>query len=283
MPELPEVETVRKGLQPAMEHKRIAYVNTSDKRLRIPYDAAFKQILQGAEVDKLLRRGKYIICKLQSGYDLILHLGMSGSFRVVSARKEEEIVPLKHDHIIFEMADGMRVIYNDPRRFGFAKVVYGDAFKKYKPFLTMGPEPLEGGFNAAYLKQRLKDAQTSIKQILLDQSIVAGLGNIYVCEALYRAGIHPKRKAGRVSEKRLTVLVEHIKDVLHEAIVSGGSSLKDHKAVDGTMGYFQHCFDVYDREGQICRHSQCQSRNTPCIKRIVQGGRSTFYCSYTQN
>lgn len=281
MPELPEVETVKKGLVPAMERQRIVEVTLSAQSLRFPYPDGFRQIVQGAVVEKMARRGKYIIASLSTGASLILHLGMSGSFRIIGP--SQEMLSQKHDHINFKMEDGTVIIYNDPRRFGFADIVFGDVEIDYKPFAKMGPEPLGESFNASMLKNRLEGLKAPIKAALLNQEIVAGLGNIYVCEALYRSGIDPRRRASQISLRRLERLVDNVKAVLEEAIKSGGSSLKDHKGVDGTMGYFQHHFDVYDREGQICRHAECQKRGTPCIERIVQSGRSTFYCSYTQS
>lgn len=281
MPELPEVETVKNGLLPVMEGQRIVGLLLSEQQLRFPYPENFRQVVQGAFVEKLARRGKYIIALLASGASLILHLGMSGSFRII--KSSEEVISLKHDHITFKMEDGTVIIYNDPRRFGFADIVFGEAELTYKPFAKMGPEPLGGGFNAKMLKKRLEAMRGPIKTALLNQEIVAGLGNIYVCEALYRSGINPQISANQIQFSRLEALVSNIKAVLQEAIKSGGSSLKDHKGVDGTMGYFQHHFDVYDREGQVCRHLECQKRGTPCIERIIQGGRSTFYCSYTQS
>jgi formamidopyrimidine-DNA glycosylase len=280
MPELPEVETVKCGLAPAMEGRRIVSLEMSDKQLRFPYADDFRQVLQGARVERLSRRGKYIVCQLNADRALILHLGMSGSFHIVP--KGQGWSMQKHDHLVFEMCDGGRIIYNDPRRFGFAEIVNGEAEDNYGPFMRMGPEPLGDKFDADYLRGALEAKKSPIKTALLNQEIVAGLGNIYVCEALYRSGIHPAREARKISKVCLVSLVGHIKDVLHEAIKSGGSSLKDHKGVDGTMGYFQHNFDVYDREGQICKHAACVQRGTPCVQRFIQAGRSTFYCSYTQ-
>lgn len=279
MPELPEVETVMRGLTPAMQGARISHLSLSDKSLRFPYNEGFQQSLIGTSIERLSRRGKYIQISLSNDFELILHLGMSGSFRIEPTNAKTTIA---HDHLVFTLNNGKSITYNDPRRFGFAETVLKPSAQNYRPFTLMGPEPLSTDFNATYLYDTLKSITAPIKQALLNQAIVAGLGNIYVCEALYRAGIHPKRKANAISKKRINTLVPHIKDILEEAIASGGSSLKDHKGVDGTMGYFQHHFDVYGREGEICRHHTCQQKNTACIKRITQSGRSTFYCRNTQ-
>jgi formamidopyrimidine-DNA glycosylase len=205
---------------------------------------------------------------------------MSGSFRV---GKAADVLPHeKHDHVIIGLERDIFAIYNDPRRFGFFDIIDGWNADAYPSLAKMGPEPLGQGFHPSYLYQRLQDVSSPIKTALLNQDLVAGLGNIYVCEALYRAGIHPKRKASRIGHARCAALVGHIKDVLLEAIAAGGSSLQDHKNVDGALGYFQHRFSVYDREGEYCPDPGCAEKSGPCVRRIVQAGRSSFYCINTQ-
>jgi formamidopyrimidine-DNA glycosylase len=279
LPELPEVETVMRGLAPAMIGQTVESVSFSDYRLRFPYPDGLRQHLQKARVEQLSRRGKYICVLLSNEVSLIVHLGMSGSYRI---EDQGTVSQEKHDHMVLGLSNDKVITYNDPRRFGFVDLVFGDPEQIYKPFTKMGPEPLSDEFDANMLYGSLKRGRSSIKQVLLDQSIVAGLGNIYVCEALYRSGIHPTRKAGSVSLARLKLLVGNIRDVLVEAIQSGGSSLKDHKGVDGTMGYFQHHFDVYGREGEFCGYEACRAQSKPCVKRVTQAGRSTFYCVNTQ-
>lgn len=271
MPELPEVETVCNGLRPHLEQRRIISVTLNRPNLRTEFHPKFKELVSGRKVQNLNRRGKYMILQMDQGA-LIMHLGMSGSFRVAGSAFETQ----KHDHAVFMTDQDKAIIYNDPRRFGFIDWV--ETENAYKPFQIMGPEPLGNAFSAPVLKTRLKGRNSPIKTALLDQSVVAGLGNIYVCEALYRAGISPLKKAQAVPLLKLERLCAAIKDVLREAIASGGSSLRDHKGVDGTMGYFQHRFDVYDQEGKTCLYCTKQLQMEKAIIRIVQAGRSTFYC-----
>lgn len=279
MPELPEVETVMRGLEPAMIGKKINSVIKRRANLRIPFPDNLENALEGRKVQSLTRRGKYIIINLDSSAVLVIHLGMSGRVLIINDKNYE---PEKHDHLLIILNDGTQIVYNDPRRFGMVFLTSQDNFSSHKAFKDMGPEPLGNDFNAPILKERLKGKKTSIKQALLDQRIVCGLGNIYVCEALYDAGIAPTAIAGEISLSRLELLTKEIKKVLNRAIKAGGSTLKDYRHADGELGYFQHSFKVYDREGQICPKCKKAGVVKPCIKRITQSGRSTFYCSKTQ-
>ena len=292
MPELPEVETVRRGLQPAMEGARFSKVELRRGDLRWPLPKDFAQRLRGKTVIGLGRRAKYLLADLSSGDVLLMHLGMSGSFHVFQeagskalGRYHHERAPhAAHDHVVFHMSSGAIVTFNDPRRFGSMKLV-ARAKLDAEPLLgNLGPEPLGNEFDAAMLAKVCKGKKTSLKAALLDQRVVAGLGNIYVCEALYRARLSPKRIAATIAGKtgapneRAERLVEAIKAVLNAAIKDGGSSLRDHKLTDGELGMFQHRFRVYDREGEKCPTPGCRGT----VKRIVQNGRSTFYCPVCQ-
>lgn len=292
MPELPEVETVRRGLQPAMEGARFTQVEARRPDLRFPLPKNFVKRLEGQTVTGLGRRAKYLMADLSSGEVLIMHLGMSGSFHVLHGADAN--TPGKfhhergkignHDHIVFRMSSGATVTFNDPRRFGFMKLVERGKLDDEPMIASLGPEPLGNAFDAAMLAQACQGKKTSIKAALLDQQIVAGLGNIYVCEALHRSHISPKRMASAVSNRkgepneRTGLLVDSIKAVLQDAIKAGGSSLRDHRQTDGDLGYFQHHFRVYDREGEKCPTPGCGGT----IKRIVQTGRSTFFCPVCQ-
>ena len=277
MPELPEVETVRCGLAPAMEGATFTRIETRRPDLRIPLPADFISRLEGARVDALRRRGKYMLAALSSGESLVMHLGMSGRFTVEygkAARRRAHTANPRHEHVVFEMAGKRRarIAFNDPRRFGLMDLVATDALEECRHFKDMGPEPLGNAFSAADFNHALKGKRTPIKAALLDQRIVAGLGNIYACEALYRARISPRRLAASVAGRRGERLHGAIVAVLREAIEAGGSSLRDFANAQGELGYFQHRFSVYDREGQIC------SRCARPVRRIVQSGRSTFFC-----
>jgi formamidopyrimidine-DNA glycosylase len=287
MPELPEVETVRRGLAPAMEGARFAKVEVRRGDLRWPLPKGFAQRLDGKTVEGLGRRAKYLLADLSSGEVLLMHLGMSGSFRVGKDAKpgvyyHERSKSTAHDHIVFHMSNGATVTFNDPRRFGSMKLVPRAKLDQEPLLRSLGPEPLGNEFDAAMLAKACVGKKTSLKAALSDQRVVAGLGNIYVCEALFRARLSPKRRASTIADRhgkpneRAEGLVDAIKAVLGDAIEAGGSSLRDHRRADGSLGDFQHNFRVYDREGEPCPN--CKGR----IKRIVQVGRSTFYCPSCQ-
>ena len=282
MPELPEVETVRRGLAPVMEGAVIARADVNRPDLRWPFPRDMAKRLAGQQVLGLRRRSKYILADLVSGESLLIHLGMSGRMLIsgdpLGQFVHDHPAPEKHDHVVFHMDNGARITFNDPRRFGAMDLLQTATAEMHKLLSSIGPEPLGNDFHEAHLIAALKGRNTPIKSALLDQRIVAGLGNIYVCEALYRAGIHPARKAGRISTKRIAALVPIIRTVLTEAIEAGGSSLRDFRQTDGELGYFQHRFDVYGRENEPCRTPDCPD----VIHRIVQSGRSSFYCRQCQ-
>ena len=282
MPELPEVETVRRGLQPAMEGAVIANAAVNRPDLRWPFPERMAERLTGARVLRLARRSKYILADLDTGETLIIHLGMSGRMTISGDPLGQFVhthpAAEKHDHVVFDMENGARVTFNDARRFGAMDLAPTGAIGDHKLLANLGPEPLGNAFNETYLGAALKGRATPMKSALLDQKIVAGLGNIYVCEALHRAGISPKRQAGAVSKARISALVPVLRSVLEEAIAAGGSSLRDHRQADGELGYFQHNFKAYGREGQPCSNADCEGT----ITRIVQAGRSTFYCRQCQ-
>ena len=268
MPELPEVETTVRGLAYVLDGRRIARVEARRPDLRRALPPDLGQRLTGARVTGLRRRAKYGLIDTDRGDTLVFHLGMSGHWRIDPG----EIG--KHDHLLIETEEGRRLALNDARRFGSLDLVPTAGLADWPPIAALGPEPFDLG--AAELKRRLAGRTAPIKLLLLDQAIVAGLGNIYVCEALYRAGIHPRRAAGSVSIERLARLVPAIREVLTEAIEAGGSSLRDFASPNGELGYFSKSFAVYDREGEPCA---CGGR----VRRIVQGGRSTFYCPRCQH
>lgn len=282
MPELPEVETVMRGMEPAMLGGRIAHVEQRRAGLRWPFPERMVERLEGATVARLRRRSKYILGDLDTGETFLLHLGMSGRITISGdpqGRFVHDHPPLvKHDHVVIDMENGARVAFNDARRFGSLDLMATDAMDQHMLIAHLGPEPLGNAFDEAYLVERLNGRNTPIKSALLDQRIIAGLGNIYVCEALFRAGIHPARKAGQISARRVAALVPIIRDVLGEAIAAGGSSLRDYRQADGELGYFQHTFKVYGREGDPCSDPECDAT----IRRIVQSGRSSFYCPSCQ-
>lgn len=280
MPELPEVETVRRGLLPAMEGRVIELAEVNRPDLRWPLPEAMADRLTRKRVLALRRRSKYILADLSSGETLLIHLGMSGrmliSGQMIGDFHHDHPAPQKHDHVVLHMEGGTRVTFNDARRFGAMDLLPTATAEQHPLLAEIGPEPLGNGFNESYLAARLKDRNTPIKSSLLDQHLVAGLGNIYVCEVLYRARIAPDRKAGAVRDP--AALVPIIRQVLAEAIDAGGSSLRDYRQADGELGYFQHAFQVYGREGEPCLTPGCQSH----IARIVQSGRSSFYCPACQ-
>lgn len=281
MPELPEVETVRRGLAPVMEGQRIARVTLRRAGLRWPFPKDLAGRLTGQRIAHLRRRSKYLLVDLK-GDVMLIHLGMSGRMTVSGAPMgrfhRPHGAPQKHDHVIFDLESGARVTLNDPRRFGAVDLFAAPDEAAHPLLRHLGPEPLGNAFNAPDLRQRLSGKRSPIKTALLDQRIVAGLGNIYVCEALFRAGIHPARAAGRISKPRIDALVPIIREVLNVAIEAGGSSLRDHRQASGDLGYFQHQFQVYDREGAPCLTLGCGGH----IRRITQSGRSSFYCPRCQ-
>jgi formamidopyrimidine-DNA glycosylase len=296
MPELPEVETVRRGLAPVMEGARFAQVEARRGDLRWPLPNDFVARLEGQTVTGLGRRAKYLMADLSSGDVLLMHLGMSGSFRVTHGRDHgrDERAPgayyherskaTAHDHVVFHMSNGAHIAFNDPRRFGSMKLVARVHLDEEPLLRALGPEPLGNAFDAAMLARACEGKKTSLKAALSDQRVVAGLGNIYVCEALHRARLSPKRRASTIATRtgapneRAVALVDAIKAVLQDAIKAGGSSLRDHKQTNGELGLFQHNFRVYDRAGERCPTPGC----TGTIKRIVQTGRSTFFCPVCQ-
>lgn len=282
MPELPEVETVRRGLAPVMEGQVIARAEVNRPDLRWPFPERMAERLTGRRVLQLRRRSKYLLGDLDSGETLLIHLGMSGRMTVsgdpLGRFVHDHPAPEKHDHVVFHMESGARITFNDPRRFGAMDLMQTATADQHRLLSVLGPEPLGNDFNEAYLVAAFRGKNTPVKSALLDQGIVAGLGNIYVCEALFRSGISPLRKAGQIAAPRVASLVPAIRDVLERAIAAGGSSLKDFRQADGELGYFQHSFDVYGREGEPCRTPGC----TETIRRKVQSGRSTFYCPACQ-
>jgi formamidopyrimidine-DNA glycosylase len=331
MPELPEVETVRRGLAPTFVGGRIARAEARRPDLRFPLPERFVGRLTGRRVEDLRRRAKYLLADLDSGETLVMHLGMSGSFRVEHAEIEGLPIPsplvgegkgggsvrlgrgspasaalaatphpnpppqggretapgdfyydrskaAAHDHIVFHFENGARVVYNDPRRFGYMDLVATSDLEAHPLFVDIGLEPLGAAFDVAALSAALQGSRAPLKAALLDQRRIAGLGNIYVCEALYRARLSPMREAGGLKPAETKRLFRAIREVLEAAIEAGGSTLRDHRQADGTLGYFQHAFAVYDREGVVCGHKRCAG----IIARAVQSGRSTFYCSACQ-
>lgn len=282
MPELPEVETVRRGIAPVMEGQKIAGVKVNRPDLRWPLPERMAERLSGRHVTNVRRRSKYILCDLDSGETLLIHLGMSGRVLISGDPQgrfvHEHPMEEKHDHVVIDMETGARITYNDPRRFGAMDLLETATAEEHPLLSVLGPEPLSNGFNEDQFYQAIRSRNSPIKSVLLDQSVVAGLGNIYVCEALFRAGIDPRRKAKNLSKARAESLVPIIREVLSEAIEAGGSSLKDYRQADGELGYFQHSFDVYGREAEPCKTEGCAA----AIRRITQSGRSTFFCAQCQ-
>jgi formamidopyrimidine-DNA glycosylase len=287
MPELPEVETVRKGLLPVLKGHKFVKVETRRGNLRIPFPKGFAKRLTGRHVIRLRRRAKYLLADLDRGETLVIHLGMSGRMTVHAAHNKgnhahEASTPGsghgKHDHVVMETDAHARIVFTDHRRFGLMTLIDTATIDSDKLFKDLGVEPLSSQCDAAYLGKALKGKKTPIKAALLDQGVIAGIGNIYACEALFRAGISPKRLAAKIQPASIGPLVRAIKKVLKEAIKAGGSSLRDYKKADGELGYFQHHFAVYDRAGQQCPKKGCGGT----VKRIAQGGRSSFYCPVCQ-
>jgi formamidopyrimidine-DNA glycosylase len=292
MPELPEVETVRRGLEPVMVGQHFQCVEQRRPNLRFPLPDRFVERLTGQRVETLGRRAKYLLVGLSSGDVLVMHLGMSGRFTCSGQLPGQPLGEFvhetggttTHDHVVFTMASGAVVTYNDPRRFGFMVLIPASDLDAHKLFADMGVEPLGNEFHGGVLAQHGAGRNVDLKALLLDQRTVAGLGNIYVCEALHRAGLSPTRKAASLADRRgqpterATRLVPIIRQVLDEAIVAGGSTLRDFAKADGTLGYFQHRFQVYGREGEPCLKDGCSG----VVRRIVQSGRSTFFCKVCQ-
>lgn len=278
IPELPEVETVRRGLAPVMEGHVFQTVTLNRPNLRFPFDPKFIDRVQGQRLIRLSRRAKFLQAELSSGERLFMHLGMSGRFIIENAPtaryEHEHKADPKHHHVVFTMENGALITFNDPRRFGFMELAAKGAAYRLD---HIGPEPLSNALNGPVLREALRGKKSKIKAALLDQRVVAGLGNIYVCEALFRTGVSPRRAAGRLKVSETDALAQNIKDVLSEAIEAGGSSLRDFSNTDGKLGYFQHSFDVYGREGQPC--PACAAP----IQRIVQSGRSSFFCRFCQS
>jgi len=285
MPELPEVETVRRGLEPVLVGATLTRVRQNRPDLRFPFPDRFVERLEGATVERIDRRAKYLLAALSTGETWVTHLGMTGRFTLDGTQlgEFEEPAPIagKHEHMSFCAVKGKattRVGFADARRFGFMGLIPTDKVEAHPWFAGLGPEPLGNGFSGAHLAEAWAGKKQNVKVSLLDQRTVAGLGNIYVCEALYRARISPLIAAGKLTKPRLETLAAVIRDVLNDAIAAGGSTLRDFANAEGGQGYFQHRFDVYGREGQLCLGEGC----TGVVKRIVQGGRSTFYCPSCQ-
>ncbi|MFN0265326.1 bifunctional DNA-formamidopyrimidine glycosylase/DNA-(apurinic or apyrimidinic site) lyase [Tepidamorphus sp. 3E244] len=294
MPELPEVETVRRGLEPVMAGAKVRSVTLNRADLRFPFPPRFAERIAGQTVVSLGRRAKYLLAELSGGETLLMHLGMSGSFRVAGEVTGEDAfhharskLPA-HDHVIFDLATsagpGAQVIYNDPRRFGYMDLITTPEMAAHPLIRDLGLEPTGNRLDGAWLSEALVGKAAPLKAALLDQRIIAGLGNIYVCEALFRSGLSPRRKAGTIARRggnatdRSTRLAEAVREVIAEAIEAGGSTLRDHMRTDGSLGYFQHRFSVYDREGAPCPKPGCGGT----VQRIVQSGRSTFFCPACQ-
>lgn len=282
MPELPEVETTRRGLAMALLGRRLARVEVRQPRLRFPVPIGFVQHLTGRRVDAIDRRAKYMLVRLDNADTMIVHLGMSGRLRVYAPGSAPP-PPERHDHVILATDDGAEVRFNDARRFGFVDLVAGADLAAHPMLASLGPEPLDPAFTPAVLSAALAGKRTPVKAALLDQKTVAGLGNIYVSEALFRAGISPRRSAHTVAGRRAERLVPAIRQVLEDAIAAGGSSLRDFRHADGELGYFQTRFSVYDREGGRCGDPLSDCDGVACqVRRLVQAGRSTFYCPRRQ-
>src|SRR5271170_3174366 len=293
MPELPEVETVRRGLMPAMLGARIDKVELRRPDIRFPFPASFANRLTGRRIVDMSRRAKYLLFQLDSGETLIAHLGMSGSFRIEDAAAvvipgefvRERSKDPKHDHVVLTLDSGRVVTYNDPRRFGFMDLAASGALADHPRLSGLGAEPLAPEFDAPFLAKLFDGARTSLKAALLDQKRIAGLGNIYACEALFRSRLAPTRQARILADGRgaptraAAAIAEAIRNVLEEAIEAGGSTLRDHRQTNGEFGYFQHVFKVYDREGLRCVRERCRG----IVARTVHLGRSTFYCATCQH
>ena len=283
MPELPEVETVVRGLRPRLEGHRLARVDQHRPDLRFPLPPNFAERLTGRRIERIFRRAKYILARLDDGQVLLCHLGMSGRMTIHEPDGGQPLAPLdRHDHVVFTNDQGTEIRFNDARRFGIMDLFAGEALDEHPLLRALGPEPLGNAFNGPALAAALKGRRSPIKAALLDQRVVAGLGNIYVCEALFRAGLSPRRQAYTVQGGRAERLAAAVRAVLQRAIEAGGSSLRDYVQADGELGYFQHEWAVYGREGEACPGCDCEPSRSGGIARIVQSGRSTFFCSRRQ-
>ncbi|MDP2700401.1 bifunctional DNA-formamidopyrimidine glycosylase/DNA-(apurinic or apyrimidinic site) lyase [Thalassospira sp.] len=278
MPELPEVETVCRGLAPVMEGRMLQQVVQRRPNLRTPFPAGFVEKLTGRRIDQLTRRAKYIVGYLDDGQVLLIHLGMSGRMTVFENVGIPAPVAGKHDHVDFVMDSGALVRFTDPRRFGLMELTRVEEMAGHRMLAGIGPEPMGNSFNTDILAVGLARRNSPVKTALLDQKLVAGLGNIYVCEALFRSGIAPERLASSLNADEITLLFREIRLVLEDAIAAGGSSLKDHRQANGELGYFQHNFRVYGRENESCVREDCVGT----VRRLVQAGRSSFYCPVCQ-
>lgn len=281
MPELPEVETVCRGLVPVLARKTIQKAFVYTPKIRVPVPKGLAGIVEGRRVVSISRRAKYILIHLHDETVLIIHLGMTGTIRFFDNHVTYK--KIKHDHLLLGLDNGKAMVFNDPRRFGMILHVKKSELETHASFRHLGPEPLEKEFTPKALQEALRGRKTAIKIALMDQTIVVGVGNIYASEALFRAGISPLRPAGDVSLPELKKLHAAIRAVLEEAIQSGGSTLRDYRKTDGELGYFQHKFRVYEHEGEACKGCKCSINRTGGIKKIVQGGRSTYYCPRKQH
>jgi formamidopyrimidine-DNA glycosylase len=286
MPELPEVETVRRGLEPVLAGARLSRVVARRPDLRFPLPDRFAERLTGRRIERLTRRGKYLLAALDQGETLVMHLGMTGRFEIAGAAKRGRPGAFalaaapdpRHAHVVFETSRGASVTFYDARRFGYMGLAPSERLNDHPWFSGLGPEPLGEDFNADYLTAAFAGRTQPVKNALLDQRLVAGLGNIYACEALFRARISPSRPAASLSKDKIAKLAAAVREVLEEAIEAGGSTLRDYASADGALGYFQHRFAVYGREGQPCQRPGCGGR----VRRLVQSGRSTFACAKCQ-
>ncbi len=282
MPELPEVETVMRGLEPFLHHQKIISIDVYSPSLRIPLSKKKLLSLVGYKITSLSRRAKYILVNFENQKTLIAHLGMTGSFTNYPPEKHKDIHLDRHDHVVITTHKNSKIIFRDPRRFGMIDVAETDNLPSYKPLQKLGIEPLGDDFNESVLKEKLSSRRIAIKTAIMDQSVVVGVGNIYASEALYLSSINPTTPANVISDKKLKILVDNIKYILNAAIKSGGSTLRDYRHVGGEHGHFQFNFSVYDRAGEPCPDCTCSLKRTGGIQRIVQGGRSTFYCATRQ-
>ncbi len=279
MPELPEVETVRQGLAPVLVGRRLDAVEARRPDLRFPLPAGFAPRLEGRRALAVDRRGKHLIVRLDDGQALLMHLGMSGRFHI---DRSGQATADPHDHVVLRTDEGVGIRFRDPRRFGFMDLWPADALDAHPMLARLGPEPLGDGFTAAFLAARLRGRSAAVKPAILDQAVVAGMGNIYASESLFRAGLSPGRPAASIAGRRAERLVRAIRSVLAEAIAAGGSSLRDHRRPSGELGTFQHRFAVYGRDGERCPGCTCDAARTGGIRRTLQAGRSTFFCAKRQ-